>query len=80
MPSESHVMSPSTACCVGRSFSRWIGITGNSCLMAQLSGIDWNSEKLQKYVSESDSSRFCRSSGTSSICCTRRCSLRQMAQ
>ncbi len=48
LPSESQVMSPSTACCVGRSSSRWIGITGNSCLIAQLSGIDWNSEKLQK--------------------------------
>ena len=41
-------MSPSTACRVGRSSSRWIGITGNNCLIAQLSGIDWNSEKLQK--------------------------------
>ena len=26
---------------------------GNSCFMAQLSGMLWNSEKLQKYVSES---------------------------
>ena len=41
-------MSPSTAWLVGFSFSRWIGITGNSCLIAQLSGIDWKSEKLQK--------------------------------
>ena len=48
LPSLSQVMSPSTACRVGRSSSRWIGITGKSCLMAQLSGIDWNSEKLQK--------------------------------
>ena len=48
LPSESQVMSPSTACAVGCSFSRWIGMTGNSCLIAQLSGIDWNSEKLQK--------------------------------
>ena len=38
---------------VGGSFSRWIGMIGNSCLTAQLSGIDWNTEKLQKYVSES---------------------------
>ena len=45
-------MSPSTAYRVGRSFSRWIGINGNNCLIAQLSGIDWNSEKLQKYVSD----------------------------
>ena len=48
LPSESQVMSPSTACRVGRSSSRWIGMIGNSCLIAQLSGIDWNSEKLQK--------------------------------
>ena len=48
LPSESQVMSPSTAWRVGFSFSRWIGMTGKSCLMAQLSGIDWNSEKLQK--------------------------------
>jgi hypothetical protein len=38
--------------------------------MAQESGIDWNSEKLQKYVSASWSSRPCRSSGASSICWT----------
>ena len=48
LPSESQVMSPSTAWRVGASFSRWIGMIGKSCLMAQLSGIDWNSEKLQK--------------------------------
>ena len=41
-------MSPSTACFAGFSLSRWIGMTGKSCLIAQLSGIDWNSEKLQK--------------------------------
>ena len=40
---------------------------GKSCLMAQLSGMDWKSEKLQKYVSDSDSSRLWRSSGTSSM-------------
>ena len=43
-------------------------MTGNSCLMAQLSGIDWNSEKLQKYVSDSMASRPSSSSGTYSIC------------
>ena len=48
LPSESQVMSPSTAWRVGCSFSRWIGMTGNNCLMAQLSGMLWNSEKLQK--------------------------------
>ena len=36
-------------------------------MIAQLSGIDWNSEKLQKYVSDSSSSSDCRSSGTSSM-------------
>ena len=41
---------------------------GKSCLIAQLSGIDWKSEKLQKYVSAIVSSRPWRSSGTSSIC------------
>ena len=41
-------MSPMTAWFTGFSPRRWIGITGNSCLIAQLSGIDWNSEKLQK--------------------------------
>ena len=48
LPSESQVMSPSTAWRVGSSSSRWIGMTGKSCLMAQLSGMLWNSEKLQK--------------------------------
>ena len=65
-------MSPSTACRVGRSFSRWIGITGNSCLIAQLSGIDWNSEKLQKYVSREQRSSPSSSSGTKSSCCASR--------
>ncbi len=74
-------MSPSTACCVGRSSSRWIGITGNSCLIAQLSGIDWNSEKLQKYVSDSSASSACEFLGhvvelPAPACCI----LRQMAQ
>ena len=53
---------------------------GNSCLIAQLSGIDWKSEKLQKYVSDNDSSRFCRSSGTSFMSFTSFCSLTQIAQ
>ena len=48
LPSESQVMSASTAWRVGRSSSRWMGMMGKSCLMAQLSGIDWKSEKLQK--------------------------------
>ena len=48
LPSESQVMSPSTAWRVGFSFSRWIGMIGKSCLIAQLSGMLWNSEKLQK--------------------------------
>ena len=48
LPSESQEMSPSTAFRVGFSFRRWMGMMGNNCLMAQLSGIDWNREKLQK--------------------------------
>ena len=48
LPSESQVMSPSTAWRVGCSSSRWIGMIGNNCLIAQLSGMVWNSEKLQK--------------------------------
>jgi hypothetical protein len=31
---------------VGSCSSRWIGITGKSCLKPQWSGIDWNIEKL----------------------------------
>ena len=46
-------------------------------MIAQLSGLDWNSEKLQKYVSAIVSSSPCRSSGTSSICAT---SLRSLTQ
>ena len=34
-----------------------MGMTGKSCLMAQLSGMDWNREKLQKYVSDMSRSR-----------------------
>ncbi len=48
LPSESQVMSPSTARRVGASLRRWIGMIGKSCLIAQLSGIDWKIEKLQK--------------------------------
>ena len=50
---------------------------GNSWSMAQLSGSDWNSEKLQKYVSESDSSRSSSSSGISS---SRRAASRTLVQ
>jgi len=54
---------------VGRGLSRrWIGITGKSCLMAQLSGIDWNSEKLQKYVPPASRRGSGDLSGTSSSC------------
>ena len=48
LPSESQVMSASTARRVGSSFRRWIGRIGNSWSMAQMSGSDWNIEKLQK--------------------------------
>ena len=49
-------------------------------MIAQLSGIDWNSEKLQKYVSESSASRPSNSSGTNSNCFASRWILWQMAQ
>ena len=41
-------MSASTARRVGSSSRRWIGMIGNSWSMAQMSGSDWNIEKLQK--------------------------------
>ena len=80
LPSESQVMSPSTALRVGRCLSRWIGITGNNCLIAQLSGIDWNSEKLQKYVSERNESSPSNSSGMNSKCFASRLILWQIAK
>ena len=48
VPSESQVMSCSVPYRIGGSPSRWIGMIGKSWSMAQLSGSDWNSEKLQK--------------------------------
>jgi hypothetical protein len=48
LPSESQVMSASTARRVGASPRRWIGMIGNSWSMAQLSGSDWNTDMLQK--------------------------------
>ena len=63
-PSESHVMSPSTPRRVGASNRRWIGMIGKSWFTAQLSGIDWKIEKLQKYVSDSIDSSPWSSSGT----------------
>ena len=47
-PSESQVMSCSVPRRIGSSCSRWIGMIGKSWSMAQLSGSDWNTEKLQK--------------------------------
>ena len=41
-------MSASTPLRVGPLVSRWIGMIGNSWSIAQLSGSDWNTEKLQK--------------------------------
>ena len=41
-------MSASTARRVGSSVSRWMGMMGKSWSMAQMSGSDWNMEKLQK--------------------------------
>ena len=80
LPSESQVMSPSTAVRVGRSSRRWIGMIGNSCLIAQLSGIDWNTEKLQKYVSERIDSRSSSSSGSRSALRQKSRILAQVAQ
>ena len=48
LPSESQVMSASTALRVGRSSSRCSGMIGNSWSIAQLSGSDWNTDMLQK--------------------------------
>ena len=63
-PSLSQVMSCKVALRAGRSLSRWIGMTGKSWSIAQLSGSDWKSEKLQKYLSASSLSMFRSSSGT----------------
>ena len=62
-PSLSHVMSCSVALRVGRSLRRCSGTMGNIWSIAQASGSDWNSEKLQKYLSASSLSRPFSSSG-----------------
>ena len=46
LPSLSQVRSAKTPRRVGFSSSRWIGMIGNSCFIAQWSGADWNTEKL----------------------------------
>jgi len=48
LPSESQVMSASTTRRVGSSFRREIGVIGKIWSMAQLSGIDWKIDRLQK--------------------------------
>ena len=48
LPSESQVRSASTALRAGRSSSRCSGMIGNNWSIAQLSGSDWKTEKLQK--------------------------------
>ena len=48
LPSESQVMSASTARFAGSSLRRWMGTTGKSWSIAQESGSDWKTEKLQK--------------------------------
>src|SRR3954468_8518102 len=73
-------MSASTARRVGSSPRRWIGMIGNSWSMAQMSGSDWNMEKLQKYVSDSARSSPSSSSGTSRISRTIFSSFWQIAQ
>ena len=47
-PSESQVTSWIVPRRDGASPSRWIGMIGKSWSIAQLSGSDWKSEKLQK--------------------------------
>ena len=70
-PSESQVRSAITPWRVGRSPRRSIGTIGNTWSIAQMSGIDWNTEKFTKYLSTSFSfnsssvSRCERSSGFS---------------
>ena len=63
-PSLSHVMSCSVALRVGRSLSLCSGTMGNIWSIAQASGNDWKSEKLQKYLSANSLSRPFSSSGT----------------
>ena len=62
-PSESQVISSSVASRRGSSLSRWIGSTGNTWSIAHESGIDWNTEKLQKYLSARFFRRVLISSG-----------------
>ena len=62
LPSESQVMSCSVPRRVGSSSSRCIGMIGKSWSIAQLSGSDWKSEKLQKYRSTIVASRSARMS------------------
>ena len=53
---------------------------GNSWSIAQMSGSDWNIEKLQKYVSDSARSSPSSSSGTSRMSRTSLSSFWQIAQ
>ena len=61
-------MSWSVAVRVGRSSRRDTGITGNTWSTAHESGRDWNSEKLQKYLSGSILEILRSSSGGCFIC------------
>ena len=64
-------MSCRVALRVGRSSSRCMGKMGNNWSIAQLSGNDWKSEKLQKYLSARSLSIFLSSSGTCFNCFVR---------
>ncbi|MND07202.1 hypothetical protein D3C83_290300 [compost metagenome] len=48
LPSLSQETSARMPRVVGLSLSRWIGMIGKSWSIAQLSGSDWKTEKLQK--------------------------------
>src|ERR1051325_4420439 len=48
---------------IGSSSSRWTGMMGKIWSMAQLSGSDWKTEKLQKYRSTRVASRWLTISG-----------------
>ena len=62
-PSLSHVMSCSVALRVGLSLSPLQGHDGEDLVDGQASGNDWNSEKLQKYLSANSLSKPFNSSG-----------------
>ena len=73
-------MSATVALRVGRSSRRWIGMIGNSWLIAQMSGSDWKIDRLQKYVSVVFDSRSSSSSGIVGMSLALSRTLAQVAQ